>query len=108
MAHSDTVTEGHGSFGGYAFGFLVSVVLTAIAFGVVLYTTMDPGTKMIIIGVLALVQMIIHMVFFLHLGQSSGEGWNVLATAYTALAVAFLVFGTIWVMHNVNMLMMSR
>jgi cytochrome o ubiquinol oxidase subunit IV len=108
MAHSDSITEAHGSFGGYAFGFLVSVVLTAIAFCLVLFGTMDPGTKMIVIGVLALVQIIVHMVFFLHLGTSSGQGWNVLATAYTTLAVAFLVFGTIWVMHNVTMLMMSR
>jgi cytochrome o ubiquinol oxidase operon protein cyoD len=108
MAHSDSITEAHGSFGGYAFGFVASVILTALAFGLVLYGTMDPGTKMIIIAVLALVQMIVHMVFFLHLGTSSGQGWNVLAAAYTVLAVAFLVLGTIWVMHNVSMNMMSR
>jgi len=108
MAHSDSVTEAHGSFGGYAFGFVASVVLTVIPFSLVMSGMMDPGTTMIAIAVLALVQIIVHMVFFLHLGTSSGQGWNVLAAAYTLLAVAFLVFGTIWVMHNVNMLMMSR
>ncbi|HEY1608600.1 MAG TPA: cytochrome o ubiquinol oxidase subunit IV [Paraburkholderia sp.] len=108
MAHSDSVTEAHGSFRGYAFGFVLSVILTALAFGLVMDGTMDPGTTMIAIAVLALVQIIVHMVFFLHLGTSSGQGWNLLATAYTALATAFLVFGTIWVMHNVSMNMMSR
>ena len=69
---------------------------------------MDPGTSMIVIAILALVQIIVHMVFFLHLNTSSGQGWNLLAIAYTVLAAAFLVFGTIWVMHNVTMNMMSR
>ena len=108
MAHSDSITEAHGSFGGYIVGFVLSVILTALSFGLVMSGAMDPSTTMIIIAVLALVQIIVHMVFFLHLNPSSGQGWNVLALAYTALAAAFLVFGTVWVMHNVTMNMMSR
>ncbi|HTH60054.1 MAG TPA: cytochrome o ubiquinol oxidase subunit IV [Paraburkholderia sp.] len=107
MAHSDSVVEAHGSFGGYMIGFALSVVLTALSFGLVMTKAMDPGTTMIVIAVLALVQILVHMVYFLHLG-SSGQGWNIMAALYTALALAFLVFGTIWVMHNVNMNMMSR
>jgi len=108
MAHSHSPVEAHGSFGGYAAGFVLSVILTAASFGLVMTGAMEPGTAMIAIGVLALVQIIVHMVFFLHLNGSSGQGWNVLALAYTVLAAAFLVFGTIWVMHNVGMNMMSR
>jgi cytochrome o ubiquinol oxidase operon protein cyoD len=108
MAHSETVADAHGSFGGYIIGFVLSVILTALSFGLVLSGAMAPATTMIIIAVLAFVQIIVHMVFFLHLNASSGQGWNVLALAYTALAGAFLVFGTVWVMHNVSMNMMSR
>ena len=86
MAHSDSITEAHGSFGGYIVGFVLSVILTALSFGPVMSGAMDPSTTMIIIAVLALVQIIVHMVFFLHLNPSSGQGWNVLALAYTALA----------------------
>lgn len=108
MAHSDSTVESHGSFGGYISGFVLAVVLTVVSFGLVMSDAMDPGTTMIAIAVLALVQMVVHMVFFLHLNGSSGQGWNVLALCYTVLAAAFLVFGTIWVMHNVGMNMMSR
>ncbi|TDV15048.1 cytochrome o ubiquinol oxidase subunit IV [Paraburkholderia caballeronis] len=109
MAHSHSpAQEPHGSLGGYIAGFVLSVLLTAGAFGLVPHGAMDPGTSMIVIAILALVQIIVHMVFFLHLNTSSGQGWNLLAIAYTVLAAAFLVFGTIWVMHNVTMNMMSR
>ena len=106
MAH--THAQSHGSLGSYAAGFVLSVLLTAGAFGVVLHGALDATTAMIVIAVLAFVQVIVHLVFFLHLNMSPGQGWNVLSLAYTVLAAAFLIFGTIWVMHNVGMLMMSR
>ncbi|WP_322071164.1 cytochrome o ubiquinol oxidase subunit IV [Paraburkholderia bannensis] len=106
MAHSHS--EAHGSLGSYAAGFILSVLLTAGAFGVVMHGTFAPGTGMAILAVLAFVQVIVHLVFFLHLNASPGQGWNVLSLAYTVLAAAFLIFGTIWVMHNVSMNMMSR
>ena len=106
MAHFHS--EAHGSLGSYVAGFILSVLLTAGAFGVVLHGALDATTAMIVIAVLAFVQVVVHLVFFLHLNTSSGQGWNVLSLAYTVLAAAFLIFGTIWVMHNVGMLMMSR
>ncbi|MBN3858515.1 MULTISPECIES: cytochrome o ubiquinol oxidase subunit IV [unclassified Paraburkholderia] len=105
MAHSHS--EAHGSLGSYAAGFILSVLLTAGAFGVVLHGSFAPGTGMTILAVLAFVQVIVHLLFFLHL-NSPGQGWNVLSLAYTVLAAAFLIFGTMWVMHNVTMNMMSR
>lgn len=106
MAH--THAQSHGSLGSYVAGFILSVLLTAGAFGVVLHGALDATTAIIVIAVLAFVQVVVHLVFFLHLNTSPGQGWNVLSLAYTVLAAAFLIFGTIWVMHNVGMLMMSR
>jgi cytochrome o ubiquinol oxidase operon protein cyoD len=105
MAHPQA--EAHGSLSTYATGFILSVLLTAGAFGIVLHGTLDATTALIVIAVLAFVQVVVHLVFFLHM-NSSGQGWNVLSLAYTVLAAAFLIFGTIWVMHNVSMNMMSR
>jgi len=108
MAHSPLhAHESHGSFGGYIAGFVLSVLLTAGAFGIVMYEGLPADSAMIVIALLALVQIVVHMVFFLHL-NSPKQGWNNLALAYTVLAAVFLVFGTIWVMHNVGMHMMSR
>ncbi|WP_028228348.1 cytochrome o ubiquinol oxidase subunit IV [Paraburkholderia ferrariae] len=113
MAHSHSQAEGgdhgvHGTFGSYAAGFILSVILTAGAFGIVLHGTFEPGTAMAVLAVLAFVQVVVHLVFFLHLNASAGQGWNVMSLAYTVLAAAFLIFGTMWVMHNVSMNMMSR
>ena len=100
--------ESHGSLGSYVAGFILAVLLTAAAFGVALHGSLDASTALIAIAVLAFVQVVVHLVFFLHLNLKPGQGWNVLSLAYTVLAAAFLIFGTIWVMHNVGMLMMSR
>ncbi|WP_322105363.1 cytochrome o ubiquinol oxidase subunit IV [Paraburkholderia sp. J41] len=106
MAHSHS--EAHGSLGSYMAGFVLSVLLTAGAFGVVLHGSLGESTGMIVLAVLAFVQVVVHLVFFLHLNTSKGQGWNVVSLSYTVLAAAFLIFGTIWVMHNVSMNMMSR
>ncbi|RQH05391.1 cytochrome o ubiquinol oxidase subunit IV [Paraburkholderia dinghuensis] len=106
MAHSQS--QAHGSLGGYAVGFILSVILTAAAFGLVLHGTFTSSSALFVLAILAFVQVIVHLVFFLHLNTSKGQGMNVLSLGYTVLAAAFLIFGTIWVMNNVTMLMMSR
>ena len=57
---------------------------------------------------LAFVQIIVHLVFFLHMNTSSAQRWNVMAFGFTVLAAVILIVGTVWVMHNVSMNMMSR
>jgi len=54
------------------------------------------------------VQIVVHLVYFLHLNSSSSQRWNVTAFAFTVLTVAIVIGGTLWVMHNVTMNMMSR
>jgi cytochrome o ubiquinol oxidase operon protein cyoD len=113
MAHSEShaflAEAGHGGVKGYATGFVLAVVLTAAAFGIVLRGWLPAGVAPFALAALAVVQIVVHLVFFLHMSVStSGQRWNTLALAYTALAAMFLVFGTVWVMHNVSMNMMSR
>jgi cytochrome o ubiquinol oxidase operon protein cyoD len=57
---------------------------------------------------LALVQIVVHLIFFLHLNTSSEQRWNVMAFAFTLLTAVIVIGGTLWVMHNVSMHMMSR
>ncbi|PLZ04189.1 cytochrome o ubiquinol oxidase subunit IV [Burkholderia sp. WAC0059] len=102
------VQEGHGSLGSYVTGFVLSILLTAGAFGIVMHGALPHGSMLAVLAILAFVQIVAHLVFFLHLNISPGQGWNVAALCYTLLAVLFLIFGTIWVMHNVSMNMMSR
>jgi cytochrome o ubiquinol oxidase operon protein cyoD len=110
MAHSHSAhTEGgHGSFGSYVAGFVLSVLLTAGAFGIVMKGSLPAHSALIVLAVLAMVQIVVHLVFFLHMNASSGQRWNVMAFSYTVLTAVILVFGTMWVMHNVSVNMMSR
>ncbi|MEW6345968.1 MAG: cytochrome o ubiquinol oxidase subunit IV [Pseudomonadota bacterium] len=108
QTHSFHEEEAHGSALGYIAGFVLAVLLTAASFGLVMRGVLPPQTAMAALAVLATVQIVVHLVFFLHLNTSSGQRWNVMALVYTVVAALILVGGTVWVMHNVSMNMMSR
>jgi cytochrome o ubiquinol oxidase subunit IV len=103
--HSDA---GHGSLGSYATGFVLSVILTVAAFALVMNGMLTGENALIAIAVLAFVQIIVHLVFFLHMNTSSSQRWNLNAFAFTVLTAVIVIGGTLWVMHNVSMHMMSR
>jgi cytochrome o ubiquinol oxidase operon protein cyoD len=111
MSHTQTIQSeaGHGSKRGYLIGFVLSVILTVAAFGLVIGGVWQPGSSLIVLAVLAFVQIIVHLVCFLHMGTSSSQQrWDSAAFGYTVLCVMFLIVGTVWVMHNVAMNMMAR
>ncbi|WP_196494212.1 cytochrome o ubiquinol/quinol oxidase subunit IV, partial [Burkholderia stagnalis] len=64
--------------------------------------------SLVTLAVLAFVQIVVHLACFLHMNASSSQRWNVMAFSYTVLTALILIFGTLWVMHNVSMNMMSR
>ncbi|KVD21649.1 cytochrome o ubiquinol oxidase subunit IV [Burkholderia ubonensis] len=107
-SHSSQLEEGHGTAGGYIAGFILSVLLTAASFGLVLGGVLSPHASLIALAVLAFAQIVVHLVCFLHMNTSSSQRWNVMAFSYTVLTALILIVGTLWVMHNVSMNMMSR
>jgi cytochrome o ubiquinol oxidase subunit IV len=110
MDHGHTAHSGdsHGSFGSYTVGFILSVVLTAAAFGLIMTGTLTGQNAVLAIAGLAFVQIIVHLVFFLHMNTSSAQRWNVMAFGFTVLTAVILIVGSLWIMHNVAMNMMSR
>jgi cytochrome o ubiquinol oxidase subunit IV len=110
MDHGHTAHSGdsHGSFGSYTAGFILSVLLTAAAFGVIMTGSLTGQSAVLAIAGLAFVQIIVHLVFFLHMNTSSAQRWNVMAFGFTVLTAVILIVGSLWIMHNVSMNMMSR
>jgi cytochrome o ubiquinol oxidase operon protein cyoD len=110
MAHSHLSHDdmAHGSAVGYVTGFILSVLLTAASFGLVLDRMLTPQSLLVSLAVLAFVQIVVHLVCFLHMDGSSSQRWNVLAFSYTVLTAVILIVGSLWIMHNVSMNMMSR
>jgi cytochrome o ubiquinol oxidase operon protein cyoD len=96
----------HGSFKTYMIGFLLSVVLTAIPFWLVMSEALAPQTTGLIITAFAVVQIVVHMVFFLHMNHKSEGGWNMLALIFTIVIVVIAVAGSVWVMYHLNVNMM--
>ncbi|MBD9250723.1 MAG: cytochrome o ubiquinol oxidase subunit IV, partial [Cronobacter sakazakii] len=54
----------------------------------------------------AVVQILVHLVCFLHMNASSEERWNLVAFVFTLLIIAIVVVGSIWIMWNLNYNMM--
>ena len=107
-AHSIDTGAGHGSVRSYVIGFVLSVVLTAAAFGLVMQQVLGPTESIIAIAVLAFIQILVHLVFFLHMNTSSSQRWNLISLGFAVLVAVILIGGTLWVLHNVGAHMMSR
>ncbi len=102
-SHHHPEGEAHGTFKGYVTGFILSVILTAIPFWLVMGDVLPSkqATVFIIMG-FAVVQILVHMIYFLHMNTSSEGGWNMLALIFTLVLVVITLAGSLWVMFNMN------
>lgn len=101
--------QGHDdiSLRGYVIGLLLSVVLTAIPFWLVMQDVLSSSTATAIaVLLLGGVQVVVHMVCFLHMNTRSEGGWNMLALIFTAVMLVIILAGSMWVMHHLNTNMM--
>lgn len=97
----------HGTFGSYMTGFVLSVILTAIPFWLVMGDVIaDKHVTAVLVMGLGLVQIVVHMIFFLHMDTKSEGGWNMMALLFTVVLVLITLSGSLWVMHNLNTYMM--
>jgi cytochrome o ubiquinol oxidase operon protein cyoD len=96
----------HGTVKSYVTGFSLSLILTVLSFGAVM-TGLVPHDMMLaaIVG-LAVTQLVVQLVFFLHLGTAPEQRNNTVIFILTGLLIATVVAGSLWVMHNANVNMM--
>ncbi len=101
---------------GYLLGLALATLLTCVSFYVAQSTLVWQPSIPIALSVLALAQMGVHLVFFLHITSGPDNVNNVMALAFGLLIVMLLVFGSLWIMthldHNVmpmqRMMQMQR
>ena len=86
-------------------GFILSIILTVIPFWMVMNGS---ASKPVIRAqsVTAVIQILVHLVCFLHMNTKSDEGWNMTAFIFTVIIIAITVVGSIWIMWNLNYNMM--
>jgi cytochrome o ubiquinol oxidase operon protein cyoD len=94
------------SVGAYLLGLVLATGLTVTSFWAVsTHVLWGPGVPMGLC-VLAIAQMGIHLVFFLHITTGPDNTNNVLALAFGVLIVGLVVAGSLWIMANLNANMM--
>lgn len=109
MSHS--VNEhgaSHGSVKSYMIGFILSIILTAIPFWMVMDGSASHGTILGVVLVCAVIQVLVHLVYFLHLDSKSEGGWNMVAIVFSAIIILIAVVGSLWIMWNLNYNMMPH
>ena len=106
QAAIDSTGTSRGSLRSYLTGFVLSLILTAIPFALVMRGTLSASATLAGIFSAGIVQILVHLHYFLHLDTSSAARWNVLAMMFTLLIMALFVGGTLWIMYTLNYRMM--
>lgn len=101
-ADGNEVTQG---IGGYLAGLGLATLLTVVSFVVAGTTLVWEPSIPIALFVLAIAQMGVHLVFFLHIGTGPDSTNNVMALAFGVLIVLLLLFGSLWIMAHLNHMM---
>lgn len=106
--HDDGHGESHGTMRDLIIGFVLSVILTVIPFWLVMARPIESGTlTAAIVLLLAAAQVVVHMVYFLHMNTRSEGGWNMMALVFTIIVVVICLAGSLWVMSHLNANMMA-
>lgn len=107
--HDDAHGDGaaHGTMKGYLTGFGLAVILTAIPFWLVMGKVFASSElTVLVVMAFAAVQIVVHMIYFLHMNTRAEGGWTMLALIFTMVILAIVLTGSLWVMFHLNSNMM--
>ncbi|AIL63557.1 MULTISPECIES: cytochrome o ubiquinol oxidase subunit IV [Pseudomonas] len=107
-AHNSHAEGNHGSVKSYAIGFILSVILTAIPFGLVMFPSMPKDITIMVVVALAVIQVVVHLVYFLHMDSSKEQSSNVSTFLFTVMVIALLVGLSLWIMFSIHTSMMAK
>lgn len=97
----------HSTFRGYMTGFVLSIILTALPFWIVMATVFHrSSTTAVAILLIGVVQIVVHMIYFLHMDGKVQGGWSLLALIFTIVLVVIALSGSLWVMYHLDQNMM--
>lgn len=101
--HKDlTPHEGFGDLQSYITGFVLSIILTVLAYILVTQHVFSGWTLLLSISGLASIQAIVQLIYFLHLGAEKSPAWNLITFLFMFTLLVVLVSGTLWIMYHLN------
>ena len=86
----------------YVTGFILSITLTLLAYWAVVGGVYQAGFVIAIVVGLAVLQLFVQLFFFLHLGEEMKPRWRLVTLGFGILVVFIVVFGSLWIMDNLN------
>ncbi len=99
---SHSIKEEQGKIKTYLIGFVMSIVLTLLAYFLTTEKLMTGWALTLTISTLAFIQVIVQLLFFLHMGEESSPRWNLISFLFMVLVILILVIGTLWIMYNLD------
>jgi len=108
MSHApvDGTGMGRGTSATYFIGFILALILTAVPFAVVMSGAFSIPVMMMAIFAAGILQIGVHLRYFLHLNFSPAARWNVASLVFTIMILTLFVGGSIWIMWSLNYRMM--
>jgi len=97
-----SAVEHDGGVRGYLTGFLLALALTLVPFIMVMHGGFATSTLVTVIFSAAIVQILVHLRYFLHLHFRHEQRWEVFSFIYTAVIVGILIGGSVWIMHSLH------
>jgi cytochrome o ubiquinol oxidase operon protein cyoD len=90
------------TFGLYIQGFIFCLILTAISFSLAALKLFSPWVSIFILVALAILQAVVQLVFFMHLGKESKPRWKLLVFYFMILILVVVVMGSLWIISDLN------
>jgi cytochrome o ubiquinol oxidase operon protein cyoD len=99
-------TAGERGLRSYLVGFALALALTAIPFALVALDMVPRLPMLIVIAVAAVIQVLVHLRYFLHLDLTTTPRENILAILFAAVLIFIMVGGSLWIMFDLHGRMM--
>lgn len=99
---SEVKKEWHGTLKSYVIGFIISLILTAISFLLIIVQSIPKQILVYTLISLALAQAVIQLLFFLHLGQEAKPRWESFIFYFMLLILLIIAIGSLWIMYDLN------
>jgi cytochrome o ubiquinol oxidase subunit IV len=86
----------------YLVGTALALILTAIPFGLIATRALRPMHTLLVIGVAATIQVVVHLRYFLQLDLKPSSQNKLIALCFAAVVLFILFGGALWIMLNLN------
>ena len=96
----------YGTYSSYIKGFFLSIIITTTAFVIVGFNLLQPLGLIIAVVFLAILQLFVQLIYFLHLSINSKAQWNLVSAVFAVIVVFIIIAGSMWIMFDLYDMMM--